>query len=84
MSDKEQKLEEVTKNFQAFQKLLPSIEQRYIGKFAVLRQKEIVDCFDSMPDAAKYADSLCGSQGNLAGMLKLRSNSKKRPVGKDA
>ena len=57
MPDKGRKLAEIRKNFKAFQKLLPSIEQRYIGKFAVLRQKEIVDYFDSMSDAAKYAEA---------------------------
>ena len=57
MPGKEKKLAEIGKNFKAFQKLLPSIEQRYIGKFAVLRQKEIIDYFDSMSDAAKYAEA---------------------------
>ena len=57
MPGREQKLAEIKENFEAFQKLLPSIEQRYIGKFAVLRQKEIIDYFDSMSDAAKYAEA---------------------------
>lgn len=57
MLEKEQRLEEVTKNFQAFQKLLPSIERRFAGKFAVLRKEEIIDYFDSMSDAVKYAEA---------------------------
>ena len=55
--DKSKKLDEIKKNFEAFQKLLPSIEQTYTGKFAVLRQKEITDYFDSMSDAVKYAEA---------------------------
>lgn len=57
MPGREQKLAEIKENFEAFLKLLPSVEQRYNGKFAVLRQKEIVDYFDSMSDAAKYAEA---------------------------
>ena len=57
MISEEEKLAEINKNFEAFQKLLPSIGQTYLGKFAVLRKKEIIDCFDSMSDAAKYAEA---------------------------
>lgn len=58
MTDTEKKIAEVRKNFTAFQKLLPSVDPRHSGKFAVLRKEEIIDYFDSMPDAAKYADVL--------------------------
>ena len=58
MADAEKKIAEVRKNFTAFKKLLPSIDPRHSGKFAVLRKEEIIDYFDSMPDAAKYADAL--------------------------
>lgn len=57
MVDKSKKLDEIKKNFEAFQKLLPSIEQIYTGKFAVLRRKKIIDYFDSMSDAVKYAEA---------------------------
>ena len=58
MADMEEKIAEINKNFIAFQKLLPSIDPRHSGKFAVLRKEEIIDYFDSMRDAAKYADAL--------------------------
>lgn len=58
MTDTEKKIAEIRKNFTAFQKLLPSVDPRHSGKFAVLRKEEIIDYFDSMPDATKYADVL--------------------------
>ena len=58
MANIEEKTAEVNKNFIAFQKLLPSIDPRHSGKFAVLRKEEIIDYFDSMRDAAKYAEAL--------------------------
>lgn len=58
MANIEEKTAEVNKNFIAFQKLLPSIDPRHSGKFAVLRKEKIIDYFDSMSDAAKYADAL--------------------------
>lgn len=58
MADMEKKIAEIKKNFIAFQKLLPSIDPRHSGKFAVLRKEEIIDYFDSMRDAAKYAEAL--------------------------
>lgn len=58
MTDTEKKTEEIKKNFMAFKKISPSIDQRHSGKFVVLRKEEIIDCFDSMSDAAKYADAL--------------------------
>lgn len=58
MAGTEKKIEEINRNFIAFKKLLPSIDLRYSGKFVVLRKEEIVDYFDSMSDAVKYADVL--------------------------
>ncbi len=58
MADMEKKIAEIKKNFITFQKLLPSIDPRHSGKFAVLRKEEIIDYFDSMRDAAKYAEAL--------------------------
>ena len=57
MTDIEKKKIEIRKNFKAFQKQLPSIEPMQAGKFAVLRHEKIIDYFDSMGDAAKYADA---------------------------
>ena len=58
MVNAEKKIAEVRKNFTAFKKHLPFIDPRHSGKFAVLRKGEIIEYFDSMPDAAKYADVL--------------------------
>lgn len=58
MADMEKKIAEINKNFIAFQKLMPSIDPRHSGKFVVLRKEEIIDYFDSMRDAAKYAEAL--------------------------
>lgn len=58
MTDMEKKTEEIRKNFIAFRKISPSIDPRHSGKFVVLRKEEVVDYFDSMSDAAKYADAL--------------------------
>lgn len=59
MTDTEKKTaEEIKKNFIAFKKISPSIDPRHSGKFVVLRKEEVIDCFDSMSDAAKYADAL--------------------------
>ncbi|MCY4262553.1 MAG: hypothetical protein OXC97_04465 [Candidatus Dadabacteria bacterium] len=57
MADRNKKLAEIRENFEAFETFLPSIKQKYIGEFAVLREKQIVDYFDSMEDAVKYADT---------------------------
>lgn len=58
MANIEEKTAEVNKNFKVFKGLLPSIDPRHSGKFAVLRKEKIIDYFDSMSDAAKYADAL--------------------------
>ena len=49
------KREEIERNFAAFQEKLPELLQSHAGKFAVIRNQEIVDFFDTMADAAKFA-----------------------------
>ncbi|MFI4976371.1 MAG: hypothetical protein ACHP84_17695 [Caulobacterales bacterium] len=50
-----QKLAEVEKNYSAFQRQLPELMVTHAGKFAVLRHAKIVDFFDTLSDAARYA-----------------------------
>jgi hypothetical protein len=49
------KREELERNFAAFQECLPELLQSHAGKFAVIRNKKIVDFFDTLADAAKFA-----------------------------
>ena len=51
----DEKSKEVEKNFDAFQKLLPSILSTRAGKYALLRDAQIVEYFDSVGDAVNYA-----------------------------
>ncbi|RJR47236.1 MAG: hypothetical protein C4567_01335 [Deltaproteobacteria bacterium] len=43
--------EQIEKNFRAFQDILPSIMETQRGKFALMRDGEIVDYFDTVRDA---------------------------------
>jgi len=45
---------EVDRNFEAFQKILPDLLAGHAGKFAVMHRGEVVDFFDSIADAAKF------------------------------
>lgn len=59
--------EQVDNNYEAFKKLLPDIIEKYNGKFALMRHKEIVNYFDSINDAIifakdKYEDDLFSIQ----------------------
>ena len=46
----------VTENFAAFQKELPRLlAEGYVGKYALLRDEKIVEFFNSVGDALKYA-----------------------------
>jgi hypothetical protein len=47
--------QEVSKNFEAFQKQLPQLLQTHAGKFALMRNEDVVEFFDSIGDAVKYA-----------------------------
>ena len=44
----------VSENFEAFEKQLPQLLQTHAGKYALLRDKKVVEFFDSV-DAAKNA-----------------------------
>ncbi len=53
---KDDKEQEVSKNFAVFQKELPRlIATGYAGKYALLRKEKIIEFFDSIGDALKYA-----------------------------
>jgi hypothetical protein len=44
----------VDKNFEAFQKQLPSLLATHRGRYALLRDEKIVEFFDSVRDAVIY------------------------------
>jgi hypothetical protein len=44
----------VSENFEAFEKQLPQLLQAHAGKYALLRDKKVVEFFDSVGDAVKY------------------------------
>lgn len=52
MTSKEQV---INKNFEAFQLLLPNLLQQHLGKYALLRDEKVVNFFDSIGDAVRYA-----------------------------
>ena len=49
---------EVRANFDAFQGKLPELLKTHAGKFVVLRNREIVDVFDTFADAAKFGTKM--------------------------
>lgn len=52
------KEEIVDKNFESFQKLLPDLLRANFGRFALLRDGEVVEFFDSSRDALLFAERL--------------------------
>ena len=56
MPVEDSKQQEVSQNYEAFQKMLPELleSESYRGKFALMRKGEIIEYFDSMRDAAMY------------------------------
>src|SRR5947199_9047902 len=44
----------VSENFEAFEKQLPQLLQTHAGKYALLRDKKVVEFFVSVGDAVKY------------------------------
>lgn len=46
---------EIDKNYELFLKELPNIINLYNNKYALLKNSEIIDYFDTMDDAIKYA-----------------------------
>jgi hypothetical protein len=55
MPDRSLKEEVVSKNFEAFQKELPRLLTTHSGKFALMRDEKVIEFFDSIGDAIKYA-----------------------------
>jgi hypothetical protein len=51
---KESREQEVSKNYEAFQRQLPQLLQTHAGKFALMRHEQVVEFFDSTGDAVKY------------------------------
>lgn len=58
MPELSKKIAEIDANFEAFEEMLPSIKDRHSGKFALMRDKEIVNFFDSAGDALTYAEEI--------------------------
>lgn len=52
---REQRQQEVDANFEAFQALLPKLIEHERGKFALMRDREIVELFDTAGDALRAA-----------------------------
>jgi hypothetical protein len=50
--------EQVKQNYEAFKKLLPSLLVEHPGKYALLRDRELVAVFDTMSDAVTSAEKL--------------------------
>ena len=46
---------EVDRNFEAFKKQLPDLLKTSAGKYALLRDQQVIEVFDSASDAQKYA-----------------------------
>ena len=55
MTDQEAIQREVDQNYEAFQALLPTLLPAQAGKYALMRHAEIVEYFDTIDDALKYA-----------------------------
>ena len=58
---------EVDENYKAFKELLPELLKDHRGRFALMRDKEVVQIFDSVHDAVvfakdKYEDELFSVQ----------------------
>lgn len=51
----EQRQQEVDANFEAFQAFLPSLIEEERGKFALMRDRKIVEMFDTAGDALRAA-----------------------------
>lgn len=51
MPDKDEQQKQVEANYEAFQKRLPDLLGSYRGKFALMRDREIIEFFDTARDA---------------------------------
>ena len=54
--------EQVAKNYEAFEKLLPTLAQTHAGKFALMRDGVIVEFFDTARDAFVTGQKLYSEQ----------------------
>lgn len=63
MSKLSKQEKQVEDNFIAFKKLRPELPRHVFGKFALLRDGEIVEYFDSAGDALKYGKLKFESDG---------------------
>ena len=52
--------DQVERNFEAFQRLLPDLLSLHAGKFAVLHDETVIDFFDSLSDAVKFGHARFG------------------------
>ena len=48
--------EEVDRNYEAFKKLLPDLIKTDVGRFALMHNQEVVECFDTIEDATKAGE----------------------------
>ena len=55
MEDKTQIQAEVDANYEAFKELLPKLLEQHDGKFALMRNRKLVDMFESVNDAVVFA-----------------------------
>lgn len=46
---------EIDRNYEAFRKILPSLMETHVGRFALMRYEEPVAFFDTVRDAMVYA-----------------------------
>jgi hypothetical protein len=52
--------DQVDRNFEAFEKLLPELLQSHPGKYVVLHDARVVDFFDTLGDAVKFGHARFG------------------------
>ena len=57
----------VDENYKAFTEILPELDRRYSGKYVLLRDKKVVEVFETIVDArifakAQYPDELFSIQ----------------------
>ncbi len=55
MSDTEARQRAVDENYEAFKAMLPELAKSHPGKYALMREREVVEFFDTARDALVYA-----------------------------
>ena len=56
MATREEIQKAVEENYEAFTKLLPELMKKDAGNYALLRDRDVVELFDSMSDAVKFGN----------------------------